>query len=193
LLTITIGLLIALALEAAAQSLHHRHIVRAAQANLRREIAGNHALYVENLRSLENNLVELDKDIDQLRSLRSGVKLDKPDLSWQWTWSSYGQAAWKSARDIGATSYMEPRDIENYSTIYDQQAYVNDSAIAIVNDETKAVAPLFVAKRASDLNPGELQSVLTASAELYARIKTLESTMKTLDDDYTKALAGQTL
>jgi hypothetical protein len=38
LVTITVGLLIALALEAAVEAAHHRHIVRDARENLRREM-----------------------------------------------------------------------------------------------------------------------------------------------------------
>lgn len=48
LLTITVGLFIALTLEAAVQSMHHRHLVRDARQNLRREIAANHARYAGN-------------------------------------------------------------------------------------------------------------------------------------------------
>lgn len=72
LLTITIGLLIALTLEAAVESLHHRHMVRDARANLRREIAENHKLYAENLGSLQAKLVQLERNIEQLRDLRAG-------------------------------------------------------------------------------------------------------------------------
>jgi TolA-binding protein len=72
LLTITIGLLIALALEAAVQSLHHRHMVSEARVNLRREIVENQKLYTQNLHSLQAKMVELQQDIDQLRELRAG-------------------------------------------------------------------------------------------------------------------------
>jgi hypothetical protein len=69
LLTITIGLLIALTLEAAVESMHHRHMVRDARANLRREIVENQRLYTENLHSLQSKLVQLERNIDQLREL----------------------------------------------------------------------------------------------------------------------------
>jgi hypothetical protein len=52
LLTITIGLFIALMLEAAVESMHNRHLVREARENLRSEIESNHQLYAENARKV---------------------------------------------------------------------------------------------------------------------------------------------
>ena len=53
LLTITIGLFIALTLEAAVESVHHRHLVREAHVNLRSEIEINHQFYAKNARELQ--------------------------------------------------------------------------------------------------------------------------------------------
>jgi uncharacterized membrane protein YccC len=55
LLTITVGLFIALTLEAAVESLHHRHLVRDARDMLQREIASNQTLYADNVRRIEVN------------------------------------------------------------------------------------------------------------------------------------------
>jgi hypothetical protein len=88
LLTITIGLFIALTLEAAVESMHHRHMVREARQNLRREIVDNHKLYANNVLKLQLNRNRLSHDIEQLRELRDGRKLDSPNLSWGWDWNS---------------------------------------------------------------------------------------------------------
>jgi hypothetical protein len=62
LLTITIGLFIALTLEASIESIHHRHLVREAHRNLRQEIQANHALYATNLQRLQGNRTQLQRD-----------------------------------------------------------------------------------------------------------------------------------
>src|SRR5882724_10834844 len=191
LLTITIGLLIALALEAAVQSLHHRHMVTEARVNLRREIGENHTLYAENLRSLQTRLVELERDIDQLRDLRAGKTPEGFELQWSFHWNSYTDSAWKSARDSGAVGYMRPEVIKKYSEVYGQQSFVNEAGVSILFDQAKAAAPLLLMKNRKDpkeLSPGDIQALLLSAAELGGRVKQLQLFMQVLDEDYTAAL-----
>jgi len=191
LLTITIGLLIALALEAAVQSLHHRHMVKVARVNLRREIAENHGLYAQNLRFLQTRLVQLEQDIDQLRDLRAGKTPEHFELPWSFDWNSYPDSAWKSARDSGAIGYMRPEDIKKYSEVYGQQTFVNEAGVSILFDQTKAAAPLVIMKNRKDpkeLSPGDIQALLLSAAEIEGRVNQLQLFMKALDEDYAAAL-----
>jgi hypothetical protein len=188
LLTITIGLFIALTLEAAVESMHHRHLVRDARENLRREIEGNRALYAENVQNLQTNRTQLARDIEQLRDLRDGKKLGNPDLKWAWGWSSFRDAAWKGARDIGAIAYMDPDTIAGYALVYGQQDYVNETALAIIREESKAAAPLEVAVDPTRLTFSETEALLIRTAEIDQSIRSLQSTMKSLDDFYGREL-----
>jgi hypothetical protein len=188
LLMITIGLFIALTLQAGVESLHHRHLVRDARENLRREIQNNHQRYAENVQNLEKNRRQLARDIDQLKDLRSGKTIDMATLGWGWDWNSYADASWKTARDTGAVSYMSSELINAYTEVYSQQEYVNTQAIAIVDDEPKSAAPLRVAKDPSALSPTDIQSMLISVAETDIRLATLQSVMKSLDEMYTKAM-----
>jgi len=191
LLTITIGLLIALTLEAAVQSLHHRHTVKEARANLRREIGENHTLYAENLRFLQTKLAQLEQDVDQLRDLRAGKTPEKFELQWSFDWSSYPDSAWKSARDSGAIGYMRPEVIKKYSELYGQQSFVNEAGVSILFDQAKAAAPLLIVKNRKDpkeLSPGDIQALLLSAAELEGRVKQLQLFMQVLDADYAAAL-----
>lgn len=188
LLTITIGLFIALTLESAIESAHHRYLVRDAHGNLRREIQLNHQLYGNNVRDLRLNRNQLARDIDQLRELRNGKKLENPNLSWRWSWNSYGDAAWRTARESGAVTYMDSGWISTYTEVYLQQEYVNSTAMAIVNEEASASAPLRVAEDPSKLSPAEIEALLIKSAEIDLSFATLETTMKSLDYMYAEAL-----
>jgi hypothetical protein len=191
LLTITVGLFIALTLEAAVQSMHHRHLVRDARQNLRREIAANHARYAGNARSLTENSDRLARDIEQLRDLREGKKVDQPHLSWSWSWDGFNDTAWNTARDSGAISYMDPDAISGYATVYIQQEYVNKTATAImINEESRAGAALEVARDPSKLTAAEIETLLIRSAEIDLSFGTLQTTMKQLDDMYANALKG---
>jgi hypothetical protein len=188
LLTITIGLFIALTLEASIESIHHRHLVRDAHRSLRQEIQANHELYAANVRRLQNNRIQLQRDIDQLRLLRDGKVPDHPDLSWNWTWDSYAETAWNTARDSGAVPYMDTDRISIYSAAYAQQRYINSTALSILDEETKAGASLRVAGTPSELTAAETEALLIKSAELDLSFSKLEATMASLDHFYTEAL-----
>jgi hypothetical protein len=188
LVTITIGLFIALTLEASIESIHHRHLVRDAHSNLRQEIAANHALYARNLREMQQNRDRLMRDLDQLRQLRDGKVPEHPDLSWRWAWDSYNEAAWNTARDSGAVPYMNTDWISLYSSLYAQQQYINATAHSILAEETRAAAALEVAGTPSRLTAAQIEALLIKSAEIDLSFASLETTMKALDDWYAEAL-----
>jgi hypothetical protein len=191
LLTITIGLFIALTLEASIESLHHRHLVRDARRNLRQEIQANHAQYAANVKRLQDNRDQLNRDIVQLRQLRDGKVPERPNLSWIWDWHSYDEAAWNTAREGGAVPYMDADSISMYSSIYAQQEYINATALSILNEETKVAAALQVAGSPAGLTSSEIENLLIKSAELDQSFAKLQAfTMKALDHFYVEALAA---
>jgi hypothetical protein len=189
LLTITIGLFIALTLEAAVESMHHRHLVREARVNLRSEIENNHQLYAKNARELQQSRTQLAHDLDQLRELRNGKQLPDPKLSWSLNWDGYGDAAWKTAKESGAVPHMDSRSIADYTWLYDQQLYVMSMALTLLSEESRVNAVLVVAQEPSKLNPAQIESLMIRTAEIDLEASTLETWMKALDDMYARALA----
>jgi hypothetical protein len=189
LLTITIGLFIALTLEAAVESMHHRHLVREARVNLRSEIENNHQLYAKNARGLQQSRTQLTHDLDQLRELRNGKQLSDPKLSWSLNWDGYGDAAWKTAKESGAVPHMDSRAISDYTWLYDQQLYVMSMALTLLNEESRVNAVLVVAQESSKLNPAQIESLMIRTAEIDLEASRLETWMKALDDMYARALA----
>jgi prefoldin subunit 5 len=184
LVTITIGLFIALSLEAAVEALHHRHLVRDARANLHQGIAANRTLYAANVRRLRDNREQLKRDIEQLRQLRSAKAIDHAQLTWDWEWNSYSGVAWRAARDSGAVTYMDPNLISSYSRIYLQQDYINTTALQIMSDETKTGAALQIAGDAANLTSAQIDALLLKTAEIDLSIGNLQTTMKALQDMY---------
>jgi hypothetical protein len=182
--TITIGLFIALSLQAAVEAMHHRHLVRDARANLRREIAKNQLEYTANVRRLQDNRIQLKRDIDELRQLRAGKSIDRNNLTWSWQWNSYSNAAWRAARDSGAITFMDPDLISEYSWIYFQQDYINTTALGIVTEETKTAAALQIALDPANLTPAQIDALLLKTAELDLSIGSLQTTMKSLEHMY---------
>jgi hypothetical protein len=189
LLTITIGLFIALTLEAAVESMHHRHLVREARVNLRSEVENNHQLYAKNAAELQRNRIELAHDLEQLRALRDGKQLSNPKLSWTLDWSGYGDAAWKTAKESGAVPYMDSRSISDYTWLYSQQEYVTSMALTLLNEESRVNAVLVVAQEPSKLIPTEIESLMIRTAEIDLEASVLQTWMKALDDMYERALS----
>lgn len=188
LLTITIGLFIALTLEAAVESMHHRHLVREARVNLRSEIESNHQLHAQDARELQLNRIQLAHDLDQLRELRNSKQLSDPKLSWTLNWNGYADAAWKTAKESGAVPYMDSRSISDYTWLYSQQEYVMSMALTLLNEEARVNAVLVVAQEPSKLIPAEIESLLIKTAEIDQEASRLETWMKGLDEMYARAL-----
>jgi len=186
LVTITIGLFIALTLQAGVESLHHRHLVSEARGNLRREMQINRNSFAENARNLEKNRRQLAHDIDALRDLRNGKPIDKNALLWGWDWNGFVDVSWKTARDTGAVSYMSFDLINAYADLYSQQDYVNAQALIILDEEPKSAAFLQIAKDPSALSPSDIQSMLISLAESDIKLATLQNLMKPLDEMYAK-------
>lgn len=188
LLTITIGLFIALTLQAGVEALHHRHLVREARENLQREIQINRKHHAENVQNLEKNRRLLTRDIELLRDLRGGKPIEKNALVWNWDWNGYLDASWKTARDTGAVSYMSFDLINAYAELYLQQDYLNTQALAILNDQPKSAAYLQIAKDPSALSANDIQSMLISLAESDIKLATLQNLMQSLDEMYTTAM-----
>jgi hypothetical protein len=184
LVTITIGLFIALSLEAAVEAMHHRHLVRDARVNLHHEIVANHELYAQNVDRLQANRDQLKRDIEQLRQLRGAKSVDKAQLTWRWEWNSYSGVAWRAAHDSGAVIYMDPDLISSYSWIYLQQDYINATALEIVGEETKIGAVLQIAGEAANLTPAQIDALLLKTAEIDLSIGTLQMNMGALERMY---------
>jgi hypothetical protein len=70
-ITIPIGLLIALALEGAVEWRHHRSLVHEAESGLRGEIARNSATLAGIRQEIRNEQTALDDDLSTLRDLRA--------------------------------------------------------------------------------------------------------------------------
>ena len=187
LLMITIGLFIALTLQTGVESLHHRHLVREARESMHREIHLNQQRYAENVLAVEQNRRRVARNIELLKELRAGRHIARSDLAWSWAWNSFADAAWRTARDNAALTYMSADLIGVYTEIYLQQGYVNSMALAILNEEPKSAAPLQIAVEPSALSATDIQSMLLNLAECDIKLATLQDVTKSLDKMYQQA------
>lgn len=193
--TITIGLLIALALESGVEALHHRHMVREAREQLRGEIEENRLLLAQDRRNLKNNQGILRNDIVLLTRLKGRfTSTDTSAFRLPWAWSGPLDAAWQTAREDGALALMPYTDAHGLALVYGQQDNVNDQATAYINHVYAARAP-FTAS--SDLNarpdpnaltPSQVDESIRALETVLADMQYLDALMTSLDNNYASAL-----
>jgi hypothetical protein len=189
LLTITVGLLIALGLEAMVENLHHRHIVEVARQNIRHEITENNARGAKDIASIKVNSDNVKGNMKRVRDLRTNKHaLDNGEMHFDFSWDSFQESAWLSARDSGALTYMPASEVQSYADLYNQQELVEKRATSIFIQETQLLADLVMEQDPADLSPEDVHALLHGAAITYIDLFTLNQLIEQLDKSYTDTL-----
>jgi hypothetical protein len=135
LLTITAGLLIALALENAAEAIHHRHQRKEAETLIRQELASNRDAVQESNASLQKEMATMAALLNALEARSEGkpATLPKPE-DIEFSEGSIPNAAWSTASTTGALSYMEYSEVERFSEAYKEQEQLQRTEEVAAND-----------------------------------------------------------
>ncbi|QHN04643.1 hypothetical protein FTO74_15690 [Granulicella sp. WH15] len=190
--TITIGLLIALSLEGTVEWLHHRHIVHEARENIRREIEQNDKAAKENLGYLQENIDNVDANVVKIRSLRTDKNaLNNSELLFRFRWSDLSDSAWRSARDTGALALMPTEEVTRYAESYGLQELALHQEVTTLVYETELAAPLMVEKDPAALNPEDVHELLKGAAITTIRLSTLKQLVMQLEKSYAELLQKQ--
>lgn len=188
LITITIGLVIALGLEGAVEWWHHRNVVHEAEAHIREEFESNQRLVPVNVSSVRADEKRIAADIKQLLSLREGQKIQHGNLEYTVSWSSFSESAWKAAQSSGALVYINLRTAQDLEGVYTQQEFVATTAERIYENQTRAIAPLFITGDPNAMSRDEIQTTLERSADLLLGLRSLEQLLSELNKQYTEEL-----
>ncbi len=118
---IVTGILIALGLEAAIESNHHRNLVHEAQENLAREMSDNKKSVDGALANLGKQEQDLRNALRWARELTDKRKTDVHELNLGFNIPTLSAASWRTAEVTGALGYMKYADVQKYSEVYDTQ------------------------------------------------------------------------
>ena len=187
-LTITVGLLIALSLEAMVETMHHRHLVHQARENIREEVKQNKETLAKDRRGLEGNKKLMADQIALLNAYAKNPKLPPPQINLPWFWNSPGAAAWDTARDTGALALMPYDEVQNYSKLYAQQGMVNQQANTYLRHQTDAHTPLMIHGSVDALSPAQLEKLIEGCAVSLNDIAYTEDLMVGLERGYDSLL-----
>ncbi len=158
-LTITVGLLIALGLENAVETLHHRHQRREAEANIRQELRQNQEL-------LTQKAPQLNEEIKQMLVLLSALEdhsIGKPlppanQLKVGFTEAPIPDAAWRTASTTGVLTYMDYDEVQAFADAYKQQDMLQAAEENALNDYLEFIPILHI--HAENLTPEQAKEAL---------------------------------
>jgi hypothetical protein len=164
LLTITVGLLIALALEGCAERWHHRQLRNEADANLRQEIRDNAkeiaSAHTANASEQEN----LKKVLEFLKARKENRGYDIHEIQLGFTIGDLKDASWKTASATGALSYMEYDHVQRYAAVYQLQDKYSALQDQTIGDYLQLQSYIIYG-----FDPTKLTATDAQSAELDAR------------------------
>jgi len=126
LLAITIGLLIALGMEATVEWQHHRSLASEARENISHEIRDNRERLTTELDALPSEEKRLEEILTSVSEVEKG-RAAKPNGDYKWALQRLSQSAWNTAFSTGATAHMEYDQVNRYSQLYDLQQLFNSS------------------------------------------------------------------
>jgi hypothetical protein len=190
LLTITIGLLIALSLEGCVESWHHRQLVREAEAGLRGEIAQN-LKTLESLRQpIKDEQKQLNDDLAALENLRAHPTSKNNTLAFGFAMHSFDNVAWKTAQTTGAFAYMPYGDASRYADIYAGQEQLVVAEQQVVEEVLRAAS--LPSSQPADWQPApaQIDEIIDRIGLLRMRLNLLDSMVEGLDKAYRKFEAG---
>ena len=179
---VTIGLFIALSLEALVEHIHNVHLVREARENIRIELEANHKAAQDDLNLLQKN-IELQKaNIRTIHTLQSNPTAKHLTVTNSMNFNSLSDAAWRTARDTGALGFMPYAEVQRYSDLYMLEDLVNTNAIETGKADFIAAAPFDMGIDPSKLPTEEYTRLLRDNATVEISLYTLRQFVQQYDN-----------
>jgi hypothetical protein len=192
LVTITIGLLIALSLEGCVEWQHHRHLVHDAEASLQAEIENNAKGMPSTLNDLHTQQAVLKQDVVILKEMkRTHKRPEHGHIDVSFRIHGFEDVGWKTAQSTGALSYMPYDQAEAYSDIYGEQDALKVSEQQAARDTILALGPfLNMTDKDATFTTAELDGMQGKIEVLQGQLLLVDTFMNGLDRAYTKFLAA---
>ena len=121
LLTITIGLLIALGLEGCVEHWRQRELKKDADTKLRQEIRDNAQELVLVHKANASEQENLKRIVDFLNARKKNEPYDTHQIRLDFTMGDLNSASWKTAAATGALGFMEYDQVQRYAAVYQLQ------------------------------------------------------------------------
>ena len=192
LLTITIGLFIALSLEGLLEWHHHRNLVHEAVASLHEEIRSNAAGLGGAVTDIKQQREKLAGDVKVLKQLIHTGKLPKnSNLEITFNIRGFENLSWRTAQSTNALSYMPYETAKQYAEIYDLQEQLEVAEREAARDAIISLAPFLNMGKGDGPSRAEAPAMKEHIEILQAQLILLDSLVTKLDGEYKKFLAAE--
>ena len=187
----TVGLFIALMLEAGVEYLHHKELVQHARENIRAEMEHNHDAALDDLKNIKDQMARSQKAIDTIHAFQKNPK-GHGSIEYHWNLNNPSDTAWRTARDTGALGYMPYSEAQDYANVYGLQTFIIDKLQQVQFREAEGLAPLMIqTKDFESMTPEDFRTMLTEEATSYLDLQTISQYLKAIDNLYQGELKKQ--
>ena len=124
LLTITVGLLIAVGIEGCVEWRHHVHLATEARDTMRAEIEHNAKFLDSKLTELKGERAAMQHNVDAMTRIQRNDKdpgNQNADLNATFNTTGLEDTAWRTAQATGALAWMPYDEADHFSGIYNSQ------------------------------------------------------------------------
>ena len=188
LFTITIGLLIALALENAAEAIHHRHQRDEAQTTIREEITENRAELVKADTAIKSELDNLTAVLGYLAARSDGKDASTAGISLGFSLTHLQNAGWRTAAATGAVQYMDYKAVQRFAESYDLQEVYNGLQNQTLNNYLSLNSHVAAKKDPKSLTPQEAEATMPDVRVAMAHLGAMRDVSGGLLKSYDEAL-----
>jgi hypothetical protein len=120
-LTVVLGILIALALDGIVTWAHHRMLVREARENIATELRQNKETIQKALPEIQDKQKQAQHILATIEEVEKNPKFEVKELHYNFESYDLYFTAWKTASVSGAVTHMNYEELKNYTDVYDLQ------------------------------------------------------------------------
>jgi hypothetical protein len=187
---VTAGLFIALMLNSVVEWEHHKQLVRDARRNIQLEISQNREKVRTDMAILRSTLDGVNANIATLRQI-AAHKATHATLQNRIDFEPLDDAAWQTARNTDALSYMPYDEAERYSGLYSIITYVNNMALGeLADSQMNAMAPAEMDADVLRLPQQDVSDMLRSNARAKIRLTLLLQILQQVDGRLAKDSRG---
>lgn len=188
LFTITVGLLIALGLENAAEAWHHHRQRDEAEQTIQQELVYNKKHLIETNFVLKREMDNLNAAMVYLQARSAGKPASPGSISLGYTIPHLQNASWRTANATGVVQYMPYEYVQRLAEAYDEQELLVKLQMDTLQNYIRLNSYITSGKDPSSLSSEEVRSATVDVRSTMVQLEAMSDVRRGLIEDYGKAL-----
>jgi hypothetical protein len=185
---LTIGLLIALALEGLVEHIHHNHQREEAEANLRQEIRDNQKRLTAVHTSIAGEQANLVRAMQFLEAREANQPYDIKGMSLAFEIFPISDASWRTATATGVLVYMNYDHVQKYAAAYHMQDEFAEIEQETLDSFLQLHSYIVANADPTKMDAEEARTAMLDVRHAYAHLDAMDQIATSLSRDYRSAL-----